>query len=114
MAVPEITNLTIEKGADFETTILIPEDTLPISFDNLTVLSQIRKYSNSIEQVTCSTSVNEEEREITISLTSEQTLLLNPGRNYFDILVEQNNKIYKVAKGTIIVYETSSVGLTTS
>lgn len=110
MAVPEITNLTIERGTDFEATFDVPTNFFPLSLSESVVTSRIRKYPTSPHQLTFDWAVDDVNRKITIALDSGRTMFLMAGRNYFDIVLQKNNKKYSVIKGTIIVEESSTAG----
>lgn len=110
MAVPEVNNLTIERGTDFEATFNISSLFFPLSLSGSVVTSRIRKYPSSPTQITFAWEIDEANRNITIALDSGQTMLLASGRNYFDVIISKNAKKYSVVKGTIIVEESSTAG----
>lgn len=114
MAVAEVNHLTIERGTDFEATFDRPQNFPLESLSGSTVLARIRKYPTSPKQITFDWYIDEIKNTIRISLTSGVTMFLSSGRNFFDILVEKDNKTYKFVKGTMIVEETSTVGSTIS
>lgn len=114
MAVVEVNHLTIERGTDFEATFDLPQNFPLTSLSGATVLARIRKYPTSPKQITFDWYIDEVENKITISLSDGVTMFLPSGRNFYDILVEKNNKTYKFVKGTMIVEETATVGLTIS
>lgn len=110
MAVAEVTNIVIERGVDFEATFDLPQKFPLTSLSGATVLARIRKYPTSPKQITFDWYIDEEKNKITISLTDGVTMFLPSGRNFYDILVEKDNKTYKFVKGTMIVEETATVG----
>lgn len=113
MAVIESTNLHIEQGTDFEASFDLRK--LDRSIEDLTgvepedVVGRIRKYPSSRHFKEFQTNLNINDGILTISMSAENTSLLSPGRNTFDVLIKQNEKTRKVIKGTIIVYETASL-----
>ncbi len=113
MAVIESTNLRIQKGTDFEEVFLISKydmstDTL-VGVNSSDVTARIRKYPTSPYFKSFSTSVDQSQGSITISMPSNQTDSLSSGRNFFDIIIRKDNKINKVVNGTMIVEETTSL-----
>jgi hypothetical protein len=111
MAVTSI-NLTIEKGTDFEAIFIISaEDGSPLNFNSHTATAKIRKYPSSPISFDFDVSLNISESSIKITMPREKTALLPNGRNYFDILLNNqvDNKVTKVVSGTIIVEETAAL-----
>ena len=112
MKVPvEIVNLLIFKGTDFEQDIqLTDQDGNPINLIGSTVIAKIQKYPGSKLFNTFSiVYLNRAQGIIRLLMGSGSTLFLEAGRNYFDIfVVYPTNKIEPVARGTILVEETST------
>jgi hypothetical protein len=111
MAVTSI-NLTIEKGTDFEAIFIISaEDGSSLNFNSHTATAKIRKYPSSPISFDFDVSLNISESSIKITMPRETTTLLPNGRNYFDILLNNqvDNKVTKVVSGTIIVEETAAL-----
>ena len=83
------TELTIEKGATFSTTITV-EDTNgdAINLTGYTANSQIRKsyYSSSANTLTATITCTSN-GEITLSMTSTNTANLTPGRYLYDLVI---------------------------
>lgn len=107
MAVTEITNLTIDRGASFAASFnLFNNDKSGFPIDGIISSSaRIRKHSKSdiYENfkviITTSPPAN-----ITIELNSEQTAKLELGRNYFDVFITTSgNNRNKFVTGTVIV-----------
>jgi len=99
-----ITNLLIEQGANFSSTITLFND------DNLTgytAAGQIRKsYSSSSASATftISFSADRSEGQITLSLTSTQTAAVEEGRYVYDIEVTSSDSVVtRVLQGTVTV-----------
>lgn len=112
MKVPvEIVNLLIFKGTDFEQDIqLTDQNGNVIDLTDFTVLSKIQKYPGSkLFNVFSIAYLNRSQGLIKLIMSHSSTLFLKSGRNYFDIfVVYPTNKIEPVARGTIIVEETST------
>ena len=89
MAVAEISNLIIEKGTYFETTFNLfdPDDSATVLTGLTTTYATIRKHPESATSVSFASSVTAGTGTIELSLTEEQTETLEPGRNYFDVLM---------------------------
>ena len=107
MAVSEINNLTIEKGASFTASFnLFNSDSSGLSISGITSTSaKIRKHPTSVIVENFSTTVTTAPpANIQIDLTPEQTSNLESGRNYFDIFITTSgNNRQKFITGTIIV-----------
>jgi hypothetical protein len=106
MAVTEINDLSIEKGTDFEKVFYVFNDANePLMFALDSVGSAtISKYPTS--PVSHSFVVGITTGAITIGMAKTITTELEPGRNYFNVLVESDGTTIKFAKGTIIVNST--------
>lgn len=110
-------NLTIHKGTDFETEFNLTEsDGSPLDLTGYTASSKIRKhptarkYNNFIV-----TFVDRSKGRIRISMGSSITPNLNPGRNCYDVFLTDNNgKVVKVVEGSAIVYNSTTLGGTSS
>jgi hypothetical protein len=112
MEVPvEIVNLLIFKGTDFEQDIqLSDQNGNVINLTGCTVLAKIQKYPGSKLFNTFTVAyLNRAQGLIRLLMSQTTTLFLEAGRNYFDIfVVYPNNKIKPVARGTILVEETTT------
>lgn len=111
MAVAEITNLTIEKGTDFEATFnLFDADQSASVLSGLTTTyASIRKHPTSIAYEEFSKTITSGTGTIKLTLTADQTSRLSAGRNYFDVVLTILGKKTKVIKGTALVEESTSV-----
>lgn len=114
MAVAEFTNLTIQKGTDFEATFnIFNEDESEFDITGSFVgISKLRKYPESSVSYPFQVTLNEVENNVTISMASTITSTLPSGRCYFDVLLtygyaETTTK--KFVSGTIIVQDTASL-----
>lgn len=107
MAISEITNLTIDRGASFIASFdLFNSDSSGLSISGITSTSaRIRKHSTSIIYEDFSATITTAPpANIKIELTSEQTSNLELGRNNFDIFITTSgNNRQKFITGTIIV-----------
>lgn len=111
MAVPSV-NLTLDKGVDFEATFNVKNsDGTYFSLTGYTASARIRKHPSSTTYKSFSTSITIATGEIKISMGSTTTSTLSPGRNYYDVVITENNtsKKRKVFEGMMIVNETVSV-----
>lgn len=107
-------NLTIHKGTDFEEEFnLTTSNGSPLNFVGYLAAAKIRKHSSAKKYIPfIITFIDRSLGKIKLSLTNNQTLQLKSGRNYYDlILIDENEKITKVVEGSIIVYDTASVGV---
>jgi hypothetical protein len=120
MAVAAV-NLTLEKGTDFDAKfkVLQSDSSDYIISQYFSAESKIRKYPSSPKSQSFKVDIIGSSGEIIISMAKTTTLLLDSGRNYFDVLLTgptQNlNGIgvtyttKKVVEGSIIVSDTASV-----
>jgi hypothetical protein len=110
MAAVYVNNLVINAGSNFSQTFTL-EQTESNSFLNLTnyqVDSQMRKWSGSSNAITFTAEVEYPYTtgKINISLTSEQTKNIKPGRYVYDIIITDSSNIKnKVIEGMVLVRE---------
>jgi hypothetical protein len=110
MAAVYVNNLVINTGSDFSQTFTL-EEIESNSFLNLTdyqIDSQMRKWSGSSNAITFTTSVEfpSTSGRINLSLTSEQTKNIKPGRYVYDILLtDAFGQKNKVIEGMVLVRE---------
>lgn len=87
MAAVYINNLTINAGADFSQTFVLEQfDNSELDLSNYEVKSQIRKWYGSSSSVGFGATIFSGGR-IILSLTSEQTKDIEPGRYVYDVLI---------------------------
>ncbi|AGE60395.1 L-shaped tail fiber protein assembly [Pelagibacter phage HTVC008M] len=103
-----ITNLLIEQGANFSSTItLFNDDDTVFNLTDYTAAGQIRKsYSSSSASATFSIafSADRSAGQITLSLTPTQTAALEEGRYVYDIEVTSSDSVVtRVIQGTVTV-----------
>jgi hypothetical protein len=112
MKVPvEIVNYAIFKGTDFEEDFqLTNQNGNVINLTGSSILAKIQKYPGSKLFNTFSVAyINRPQGIIKLLMSKNSTLFLEAGRNYFDMfVVYPNNKIEIVARGTILVHETTT------
>lgn len=114
MAVYEINNLTIQKGADFEETFIIyNEDGSPLGINTSFVgVSKLKKHASSALEYPFEVYLDDINSSVTISMASTMTSALPSGRCVFDILLTYgyaDTTTKKFVQGTIIVEDTASL-----
>ena len=111
MAVAEISNLSIEKGTDFGGSVrVMSADEASVIISGITSsYARIRKHSKSVVYEEFNSVSLASTGVLTLTLSSDRSSGLESGRNYFDVVFVVNNKKTKVAKGTMIVWESMSV-----
>ena len=111
MAVAEISNLSIEKGTDFEGSarIMSADDAAAIVSGISSSYARIRKHSKSVVYKEFNSVSLAPTGVLTLTLSADRSSSLESGRNYFDVVFVVNNKKTKVAKGTMIAWESMSV-----
>lgn len=110
MAVP-VVNIVIEKGTTFESTYVVKNpDGSVFSLVNQTATAKIKKHPSATSSSSFSTSITTGVGEIRISMASSITSNLSSGRNYYDVIITNNNngKVTKVFEGTALVRDTLS------
>jgi hypothetical protein len=104
--VAAFTELLIEQGASFSTTVNV-EDTAGAAIDltSYTAASQMRKsYYSSTYSVISSVITGNANGEITLTMTSANTANLAPGRYVFDLVITAPTTIKtRVVEGIIFV-----------
>ena len=107
-------NYILDKGTDFEEEFNLAEDDgSPLNLVGYTAAAKIRKHPTSPKYTPfVITFIDREGGRIKISLNNSQTLQLQSGRNYYDlIIIDGNQKIKKIVEGNIIVNDTATVGI---
>jgi len=109
MSAVYVNNIVINAGSDFSQTFTL-EDSETNSSLNLTgynVAAQMRKWAGSSTAITFTTSLEfGSSGRIIISLTSEETKNINPGRYVYDILITDSfGKKSRVIEGMVLVRE---------
>lgn len=108
MAAVYVNNLVINSGVDFSQSFFL-EASNSSTFDltGYTASSQLRKWSGSISYVEFTTAISDPSNgEIVISLTSQQTTAIKPGRYIYDVIITSNLGIKsKVIEGMVLVRE---------
>lgn len=110
MAAVYVNNLVIDSGSDFSQTFTLEESETnsPLNLTSYTVSSQMRKWAGSSSAISFTTSIEypSTSGKINISLTSEQTKLIKPGRYVYDVLLTDSFTIKnKVIEGMVLVRE---------
>lgn len=111
MAVP-VVNLVLDKGTSFQESFTVTNsDGSVYSLTNYSAAARIRKHPTATDYKSFQTSITVATGEIQISMASSITAQVNPGRNYYDVVITNSvtNKVTKVFEGTIMVRDTISV-----
>lgn len=110
MAAVYVNNLVINSGSDFSQSFTLEGGATNSLFDltNYTVESQMRKWAGSSTATTFNATIGypETQGQILLSLTSEQTSNLKPGRYIYDVVIEDNVGVKnRVIEGMVLVTE---------
>lgn len=101
------TDLTIDQGADFQTTVdLIADDGSPIDITGYTFAGQIRKsyYSNSATANLVISVINAVGGNTLVTLSADTTSNIPAGRYVYDIkMVDSANTTTRVVEGIVTV-----------
>lgn len=110
-----ITNLTIEKGANFDVTITLNDaSNNPIDLTQYTASAKMRKslYSQSeVYDITCSIVAPATSGNIRLQQTHQYTSTISPGRYFYDVVIfdAENNMKKRVLEGIIIVDPSAAI-----
>ena len=103
-----VTNLAIDQGATYETTIVVNDDTgTARDLVGYTVRGQLRRSYYSSNSVTWTAQISTpSEGEITISLSAAQTANLKAGRYVYDVELVANatSTVERLIEGIVTVY----------
>lgn len=105
-----VNNLVINSGSDFSQTFVLESSSTnsTLNLTNFTVDSQMRKWYGSSSAITFDTEIlfPLTAGRIHLSLTSEQTKNIKPGRYVYDVLITDNvGSKTKVIEGMVLVRE---------
>jgi len=110
-------NYELEKGADFIQNIVFRNpDRSPLDLTGYSASAKIRKYPTSQYYNTVNVIFsNRSQGQIRLFINRDQTLLLAPGRNYYDVMLTDPDGITsKKIEGSILVNNSSTVGFVRS
>lgn len=99
-------NIIIDQGTDFTATIDLeaPSSDTPYNLTGYTVAAQMRKNYSSSTATTFTSSHNGVDGQISISLSKNQTMVLEPGRYLYDIeITSSGGTVTRVVEGTVTV-----------
>ena len=103
-----VSNLAIDQGTTYETTIVVNDDTGSArNLNGYTVRGQLRRSYYSSNSVNWTAQINSPiDGEVTISLTAAQTANLKPGRYVYDIELVANvtSSVERLIEGIVTVY----------
>jgi|TARA_B100001996_G_C18542775_1_gene547600 hypothetical protein len=100
------TNLTIYTGTNFDQVFVLANDVDDSAFNltGYTGISKIKRRPGSLTATSFTTSFTDVTAgKVKISLSSEQTSALSPGRYYYDILLSMGGENTKVIEGDVII-----------
>ena len=110
MAASYVVNLSINAGANFSQSFTLEDsyNNSPLNLTGYQVNAQMRKWAGSSTSITFTTSIEfpSTSGRILISLSSEETLSIKPGRYVYDILITDSFNIKnRVIEGMVLVRE---------
>lgn len=110
MAAVYVNNLVINSGSDFSQSFTLEDshNNSPLNLTGYQVNAQMRKWAGSSTSITFTTSIEfpSTSGRILISLSSEETLSIKPGRYVYDILITDSFNIKnRVIEGMVLVRE---------
>lgn len=106
-------NYELERGADFIQNYTFRNlDRTPLNLTGYTASAKIRKYPTSPSYNTITVIfVDRPQGKVRLYIDKDQTALLTPGRNYYDLLLTDTDGITsKKLEGSIIVNNSSTLG----
>ncbi|MGA1048325.1 MAG: hypothetical protein ACO3UU_09955 [Minisyncoccia bacterium] len=109
MAAVYVNNLVINSGSDFSQSFnLEGSDNSPLNLTGYQVDAQMRKWSGSSVAITFTTTIElpSTQGKILISLSSEDTTNIKPGRYIYDVVITDSLGIKnRVIEGMVLVRE---------
>lgn len=109
MSAVYVNNLTINSGADFLQSFQLAsgDSDAPLNLTGYTAYAQMRKHAGSLNPVTFTTEISSPRTlgKIVLSLTSEQTSQIKPGRYIYDIVIDNLGLRTRVVEGMVLVRE---------
>jgi hypothetical protein len=109
MAAVYVNNLVINSGSDFSQSFALEGiNNSPLNLTGYQVNAQMRKWAGSSTSITFTTSIEFPSTvgKILISLSSEETLDIKPGRYVYDVLITDSfGQKNKVIEGMVLVRE---------
>ena len=110
MAAVYVNNLVINSGSDFSQSFTLEgsDDNSPFNLTDYEVDAQMRKWSGSSTAITFTTSIElpSTSGRILISLSSENTVNIRPGRYVYDVIITDSSGIKnRVIEGMVLVRE---------
>jgi hypothetical protein len=110
MAAVYVNNLVINSGSDFSQTFTLEssESNSTFNLTNYIINSQMRKWSGSSSAISFTTDIDfpPTSGRLSITLTSEQTKNIKPGRYVYDVLIIDPLGVKnKVIEGMVLVRE---------
>lgn len=96
-------NLIVDQGSSFQTNFTVNDDGgNPINFTGYTASAQMRKHYTSSNAVSFTVQLSNQ-GVITLSLTSNTTDNIVPGRYVYDVEVVSGNTVSRVVEGIVTV-----------
>jgi hypothetical protein len=109
MAAVYVNNLVINSGSDFSQSFSLEGiNNSPLNLTGHQVNAQMRKWAGSSTSITFTTSIEFPSTggKILISLSSEETLTIKPGRYVYDVIITDSSGIKnRVIEGMVLVRE---------
>jgi hypothetical protein len=110
MSAVYVNNLVINAGSDFSQTFTLEQfdSNSTLNLQNYEIKSQMRKWSGSSSAITFNTAIESpaSDGKISISLSSEETKNIKPGRYVYDIVITDPYSIKnRVIEGMVLVRE---------
>jgi len=98
-------NIVIDQGTTFSTTLELTDENDDLyDLSNYTASSKMKKWYTSTNSVEFSTAINNDTSEITLSLTAEQTDLIEAGRYVYDVeIVDNSGTVIRLLEGIVTV-----------
>ena len=110
MAAVYVNNLVINSGSDFSQSFTLEgiDNNSPLNLTDYQVNAQMRKWAGSSTAITFTSSIEipSTSGKILITLSSEETSSIKPGRYVYDIVITDSAQIKnRVIEGMVLVRE---------
>jgi len=109
MAVP-VVNLTLEKGADFNTSFKIKTDGIAVNLTGYTLSCKMKKHSTATTSYSFTATAQNPLSSGIVKITMSKTTILSipTGRYIWELLITHSGTTTKAIKGTVMVEGSAS------
>jgi hypothetical protein len=102
---PKEINLFVSQGSDFSKTFnFTDEEEVPVDLSNINAYAQFKKFHTANTAYDFTVSVNSEMGTITLALTPDATINVEPGRYLYDVVTVSGSNLHSTPiKGIVTI-----------